>query len=94
MAIKFGDVVQTIGEYNGKKRYIKIGAAFKGQDGAFFIKLDVLPMGKTGRDGYPECWLSIYPERETDQNTQHAQRPAYNAPRPEPDTGTSEEIPF
>ena len=57
------NVTATIGEYtdregNTKKRYMKCGAAFTGDDGRMSIKLDAVPCGEWSG------WFNLYPKEE------------------------------
>jgi hypothetical protein len=52
----------SIGEYNGKKVYSRVGTMFTDdQTGNMSLKLDVLPFPKIGKDGFPCVWVSIFP---------------------------------
>ena len=88
------NVVATIGEYtdregNTKKRYMKCGAAFTGDDGRMSIKLDAVPCGEWSG------WFNLYPkEDEYNQGpaTARATQGSEPARAQAPDRG--DEIPF
>jgi len=87
------NVTATIGEYtdregNTKKRYMKCGAAFTGDDGRMSIKLDAVPCGEWSG------WFNLYPKEDDNQ----APAPTRSAVSSEPARAQApdrgDEIPF
>ena len=80
----YGDVVISTGTYvkdgEEKKRWLKIGAAFQGDDGGIAIKLEALPISK----GDGVCWIKIFKKddqpRQQAQTTQQAPAPQQQPP--------------
>ncbi len=66
----------------GKSNWIRIGVAFLNRDGqSFAIKLDALPLPRNGEAA--ELYMRLHEEREYQQATGRAQRPARRTePRP------------
>ena len=64
---KVYDACVSTGERDGKKFWSRVGSVFRSDDGRMALKLDVLPMPKTGRDGYPEIWVSFFEPRDGQQ---------------------------
>jgi len=77
----YGDLCVSTGEYDGKKRWLKVGAVFENDKG-LSIKMEAMPLAKQGNDGYPEVWLSIF--KKDNQQQAPAQGFAPSAPVQQP----------
>ena len=88
------NVTATIGEYtdregNTKKRYMKCGAAFTGDDGRMSIKLDAVPCGEWSG------WFNLYPkEDEYKQSSTPAKAAVSTEPARAQAPDRGDEIPF
>ena len=69
--------VATVGTYTNrdgveKKRYHRVGTAFKDDDGSFSLKLESIPVGSPSWVG----WVSFYPEEEGGYQQKQQSAPA------------------
>jgi hypothetical protein len=67
---KWGNIVQSTGEKDGKKYWNKVGTFFVDDaSNRMTIKLDCLPLPKINQDGYPEIWLNIFQDEPKQQQS-------------------------
>lgn len=85
-ARKIKDACVSAGEYmhnnEKKKRWVNVGSLFEREDGSLALKLEVMPLPKTNKDGQPEIWIAFFDPRERDQQPSRNQAPG-PVPRPQ-----------
>lgn len=72
-----------------KKAWHEVGIALSDATGRITsVKLEVMPLPKAGRDGYPEIWLNLFP-LDRQESMPPAAQTAQSAP-----VGAGDDVPF
>jgi hypothetical protein len=83
---KIKDACVSTGEYTTqsgetKKRWANVGSMFESDDGRIYVKLEVMPFPKIGKDGSPELWISFFDPKDRQQTPQPSRN---QVPGPQP----------